>query len=128
MNTMQEEFDAVVEHLFKQGRRSMNGRHCAYRGEEGTSCAVGCRIPDDYYDSVIDHGTSMTTTGLSTVLQRYPEHFPPEVHAYHEMFRKLQDVHDMAITHSGGLFSKTSLRDDLVTVAREFHLTYNHKD
>ena len=37
-----------------------NGNNsCAYRGEEGTSCAVGCLIPDELYTPSIEgHGIS----------------------------------------------------------------------
>lgn len=62
MNT-QEMFDTVVKHLLSQKKRSM-GRFasqaeeldlmddsmCAYRGENGLKCAIGCLIPDDLYD------------------------------------------------------------------------------
>lgn len=44
-------FDKVVRHLLKQGKRSESSEAggCAYRGEMGLACAVGCLIPDDEY-------------------------------------------------------------------------------
>lgn len=52
MLTNQEVFDTVVEHLFKQNTRCMaTGLNsnpnvtCAYRGDNGMTCAVGCLIP-----------------------------------------------------------------------------------
>ncbi len=53
LGTRQEIYDTVVGHLRKQGRPAMVGGSdnvCAYRGADGTSCAVGCLIPDEYYD------------------------------------------------------------------------------
>lgn len=53
--TNQQIFDKVALHLLKQGKRAMsdwgnpNGLSCSYRGEDGTSCAVGCLIPDEHY-------------------------------------------------------------------------------
>ena len=53
MNTIQEVFDHVAGHLIKQGRQSKIGSYeydgCSYRGIGGTSCAVGCLIPDNEY-------------------------------------------------------------------------------
>ena len=64
MNTAQEVFDHVAEHLLKQGKRSLSALEegseysyssgCSYRGVNGTSCAVGCLIPDDEYKVVIE--------------------------------------------------------------------------
>lgn len=50
----QEVFDRVAAHLLKQGKRaSLNGTkygtNCAYRGVDGTKCAIGCLISDEYY-------------------------------------------------------------------------------
>jgi hypothetical protein len=42
-------FDKVTTHLLEQGRPAMNEHGCAYRGEDGTKCAIGCLIPDDLY-------------------------------------------------------------------------------
>lgn len=51
----QEIFDKVSEHLLKQSRRSMNERGCClYRGLDNTMCAIGCLIPDEYYNSKLE--------------------------------------------------------------------------
>jgi hypothetical protein len=51
MNT-QEAFDAAVEHLRKQGKRSQSkySTDCLYRGPNGLKCAVGALIPDELYE------------------------------------------------------------------------------
>lgn len=52
----QEIFDKVVTHLRKQGCKSFDEftQSCLYRGPNGTSCAVGCLIPDEEYTSAIE--------------------------------------------------------------------------
>ena len=53
--SLQETFTTVATHLLTQRRRSiarLAGQaipSCAYRGEEGLRCAVGCLIPDEEY-------------------------------------------------------------------------------
>lgn len=49
--TAQEIFDTVAAHLLKQDCKSLgkNGG-CAYRGKDGTMCAVGCLISGAEYD------------------------------------------------------------------------------
>lgn len=46
----QEIFNKVRDHLVTQGVRSKdtNG-HCAYRGDYGRKCAIGCLIKDEQY-------------------------------------------------------------------------------
>lgn len=41
MKTMQEVYDTTVEHVWKQGRRSIHEDACKYRTEDGARCAVG---------------------------------------------------------------------------------------
>lgn len=47
-------FDHVLQHMRKQRKRSMKDDQCAYRGESGTMCAVGCLLPDYAYNSIIE--------------------------------------------------------------------------
>lgn len=48
--TSQQIFTRVARHLLEQGEQSLSFDRCAYRGEEGRSCAVGCLISDEEYD------------------------------------------------------------------------------
>lgn len=51
MPSKQETFDTVCEFLINQGRGAVAADgSCAYRGEGGSKCAVGCLIPDDAYN------------------------------------------------------------------------------
>jgi hypothetical protein len=55
-------FDKVAEHLIRQGERAMSPSGegtgaCAYRGQNGTKCAIGCLIDDKFYESRFEgHG------------------------------------------------------------------------
>ena len=77
MNTIQEVFDHVAAHLIKQGKQSLTDKKegysysgiygCAYRGVNGTSCAVGCLIPDDEYKVVIEGVSVIELLGEKSV-------------------------------------------------------------
>ena len=56
-------FDKVVKHLLTQKRRSKDKKRCAYRGEDGAMCAVGCLISDKAYDPEIE-GFSISHLGV----------------------------------------------------------------
>jgi hypothetical protein len=52
-------FDFVMHKMIEQGRPSLSvmihgTRVCAYRGENGTKCALGFIIPDDLYSEEIE--------------------------------------------------------------------------
>lgn len=129
MNTMQQEFDAVVAHLYKQGRpaKSEVQTHsdfasCRYRA--GTlSCAVGCRIPDPAYTEDMDKSSTSGGTGVVNLLKRFADVLPPEIKEYSHMFGSLQGVHDSAITSPDGTFVLARLGEDLQDVADSFSLT-----
>jgi|TARA_R110002153_G_scaffold52173_1_gene146318 hypothetical protein len=48
---LQQIFDKTANHLLKQGMQSVleDNDTCAYRGQDGAMCAVGCLINDDVY-------------------------------------------------------------------------------
>jgi len=50
--SVREIFNKVEKHLLKQNAKSMNdSQSCRYRTYDGLSCAVGCLMTDDMYDS-----------------------------------------------------------------------------
>jgi hypothetical protein len=75
MLTKQEIFNKVYTHLVKQGGRSTNfkdelGREvCAYRGADGSMCAVGCLIPEKFYSKSLE-GSTVNSFTVTRVLQR----------------------------------------------------------
>jgi len=83
--TNQEVFDKVVAHLKAQGKQSLKGDSCKYRGSMGMKCAVGCLIPDEEYSSELEGKTV-----------RSPElvNLPSLRHLNLELLWDLQGVHD----------------------------------
>lgn len=49
-------FDKVAKHLLAQRKRAQNrlGGACVYRSSDGLKCAIGCLIPDEHYDPLIE--------------------------------------------------------------------------
>ena len=51
--TAQEIFTKSATHLLRQGGKSITfapNKICAYRGNDGMECAIGCLIPDALYN------------------------------------------------------------------------------
>jgi hypothetical protein len=65
-------FDTVVKHMAAQKTRAMSrdGYACAYRGANGTKCAVGCLISDNDYRPAME-GKSVTTLKVTGMLPDY---------------------------------------------------------
>lgn len=103
--TGQEIFDSVLAHLRRQGQASLSAcGKCAYRGEGGTACAVGCLIPDELYDPRIESWgvgsiLNLRTNGVGIdeteayrqVLSRIASHLGQENEA---LLAGLQRAHD----------------------------------
>lgn len=95
----QQVFDKVALHLLKQNARSLAKEasggaaqgDCAYRGENGLMCAVGCLIPDDLYDPETEGTTASNIIACDVRLQVL---FEPEVASYF-FLDKLQNIHDV---------------------------------
>lgn len=74
--TKQETFDRVAAHLLTQNRQAQAvygdpkwapyvELACAYRGDGGTMCAVGCLIPDDRYRPELEGGIVVPLLGVA---------------------------------------------------------------
>lgn len=88
--TPQQIFDTVATHLFAQGKQALrdDGIHCAYRGQNGTKCAVGCLISDDqYFKGIEGHD-------VCGVLADYSFECPDWFRQERYLLVDLQDVHD----------------------------------
>lgn len=105
--TPQEIFDKVATHLAKQGRRSMGSSTvhdydddgnvigvkafksveiCRYRGDDNTSCAFGCLIPDLDYVERMEGQTAGQVISNFDSLKTFEEH--------KDLIRMLQIAHD----------------------------------
>lgn len=97
-------FDIVAEHLLKQNERSENEDHiCLYRGPRGLKCAVGCLIPDDKYNSIMENTPWDILVDCEIV---------PSINSV--LIRKLQVIHD--------IFAPKDWLDKLYELADELKL------
>lgn len=91
MMTNQEIFDRVACHLLRQNVRSVTygkgGDFCLYRGPNGTSCAVGCLIPDE------DYSRYMERKGVRVLMDDYGCKLPFDQDSI-PLLSALQKVHD----------------------------------
>lgn len=112
MKTAQQIFDTTLNHLRKQGVAAVSFiGHCRYRGENGTSCAVGCLIPEEAYAFELEGlraGASsvMAATGLAA--------------NYVPLLRDLQGAHDSALKDRG----LEAWEDSMKYIALQHSLTY----
>lgn len=100
-------FRKVTNHLMNQKEASflpcvdeetgeeIASDECAYRGHNGTSCAVGCLIDDEFYSESLEHGILEETNyelikalalSLAISESQVKEHIP--------ILRNLQQIHD----------------------------------
>lgn len=119
-------FDAVINHLVKQGVQSRSEEYviggagkCAYRNGAGLSCAVGCLISDEDYRENMD---SDDDTTIGDVLNNHP-HLPEYFYVHRDLLSDLQQLHDT--------FSEFSLNDDLFVenveqIGKDHNLNYEH--
>lgn len=110
----QEVFDVVVAHLFTQRRQSLTSGFCAYRGVEGTKCAVGVLIPDDVYNK------DMEEKCVDELVHQHYEVLPRFLIDYAKLLGDLQNAHDNYMLDSGnndGSFNPHRLWKQLVHVA-----------
>lgn len=95
MKTIREVFDTVKNHLLTQNARSADDRgSCKYRGDNGTSCAIGCLIPDAKYSPMLE---GATCDAIAIRQAAGLDHFHVNERDYHsrDLLLKLQNVHDV---------------------------------
>jgi hypothetical protein len=94
--TAQEIFDKVINHLLQQGGPALNYNYdddpvCRYRSNNGLKCAVGCLIPDDQYDPLMEEIRIRIhyppTDPLNTWVAK---HYEP----HRDLLTALQSLHD----------------------------------
>ena len=92
---LQQIFDKTASHLLKQGTQAVleDSDTCAYRGQDGLMCAVGCLINEDAYNWCLE-GTSIDD---SPSVQRALRHSGIEFDTDGQvmlLLTRLQDIHD----------------------------------
>ncbi len=102
MITNRELFDRVAKHLREQGKPSLMTaidhegeefvtNNCAYRGAEGTMCAVGCLISDDHYSDCLENKTVLSNGVLEAVRSSLGSDLTTE---NENLLVELQELHD----------------------------------
>ena len=92
---LQQLFDKTASHLLKQGTQSVleDSDTCAYRGQDGLMCAVGCLINEDAYNWSLE-GTAIDD---SPNVQRALRHSGIEFDTDGQvmlLLTRLQTIHD----------------------------------
>lgn len=84
----QEIFDTVVLALKKQGKPSVDSGACVYRATDGSKCAAGHLLPDEYYDS------DMEAKDWVDVVNKFGNDLPKFLVEEKYIISSLQKAHD----------------------------------
>jgi len=92
---LQQIFDKSASHLLKQGVRSMREytKWCAYRGQDGLMCAVGCLINDHAYSQSLEGGGVRSQLEVQWALEKSGIEFDEDGMVM-RLLSKLQLIHD----------------------------------
>ena len=92
---LQQIFDKTASHLLKQGIQSTladDNDSCAYRGQDGSMCAVGCLINNDAYRWNLE-GKPVTCKKVQKALRNSGIEFDADGQVMH-LLTMLQMIHD----------------------------------
>lgn len=91
---LQQIIDKSGNYLLKQGTQSVleDGYTCAYRGQDGLMCAVGCLINEDAYNWSLE-GTSILELSVQRALRHSGIEFDTDGQVM-LLLTRLQDIHD----------------------------------
>ena len=117
---MQAIFDKIVNHLLSQNKRSVrhhsyDAQQCAYRGNDGLKCAIGCLIEDDNYSSELE-SLSVNTYAVKYALIK--SGINTESHTLMSMLGFCQNMHDSN--------PPDTWMNSLKSVAEQFNLKFNY--
>ncbi len=118
--------DKILKHLWDQERVSTSSyaKGCAYRGRDGTKCAIGILIPEEVYLSEMEGKGFNTICSIFKEVRDLPEIQALRVdHPIHgPLGRALQRLHDNLFLV--GNF-REKLRERAETCIRDYGLTVN---
>lgn len=119
MSTEQQQiFTRVKEHLLTQNVQCKSGRGCAYRNDEGQTCAVGCLITEEHYCPSIE-GADATSTLVKDAVEKSLGIDELEEETV-SLLRKLQIMHDEEFPYKWP--------EHLQHIATEYSLQYEQKE
>lgn len=119
----QQAFDKMLAHVRQQGRPSMNGTACLYRGPGGRMCAVGCLIPDNCYDMNLEGMPASNGAVLDALVGTVLEASLPWRNFLEDA---QQSLHDRPFRHAGVSASAflSLVEKSAQSFAAQFNLTY----
>lgn len=107
-------FDTVVTHLYSQGKRSVSKTSCLYWGEDGSKCAAGALITEDFYFPELEANRT-----ISYHVKENPDKFPDWFLDNLGLIQELQTVHDRTYNWE----HPNNLHNSLVEVALKYNLS-----
>jgi len=111
--------DKILTHLWDQGECSLVrlGVGCAYRGLNGTKCAIGILIPDDIYSPDMEGKTFRQLCRQNIAVANLPE-----IQAIMKVGEVMQQLHDNLLGRSD---FRTLLRHSAQSRLPDYGLTVN---
>lgn len=92
MQTKQEIYEHVRDHLLAQNERSMGEADaCRYRGPRGMKCAIGCLIDDEHYYAQLEDLTVYNSQVIRSLERSGIDVTDP---SSVDFLRTLQEIHD----------------------------------
>jgi len=85
---------------YNNGTLAREGFSCAYKNEVGNRCAIGCFIPDAFFEGPINI-YDLSVVGL---LNRYPFLYTYMPFEENKVLTEFQNIHDKAIQTHEELF------------------------
>ena len=123
-STLQAVFNKVVNHLRTQNAKSMSmipdrKLTCAYRGDNGCKCAVGCLIDDAHYSPSLE-GTNVESLRVrSALIKSGIDIDGNDLNVLHLLYQ-LQQVHDFQDVENWERgFLQVALNFDLILPPKE---------
>lgn len=97
-DTLRDAVEYVTNHLLTQNKQartrghSVNGNGCAYRSDDGLTCAIGCLITDEEYHTGLEN-CDVGEDSVRTALENSLGVRTLSQHAL-DTFAQLQNIHD----------------------------------
>jgi hypothetical protein len=125
--TAQQIFDYVFEGLYKQGHRAYDTTHmaCQYKTSDGSKCAVGMLLTDEYYERYEDVLEGANLADLISCVDNDDNLLLPTLSNYSAMLGDLQDIHDMQLAPARIGEGEDKFRDGLIAEFKRIAEHYN---
>ena len=117
---IQEIYDTIMKHLRDQNEKAEDNTGCLYHTSDGLKCAVGCLIPDEFYNIDME---GYTLAGLMEDFSNVFEHIKIETKIKFSPQFKL--LYDMQCIHDGDIYPNRGWIKEAKIVARKYNLQTN---